>query len=251
MGLGGGRSRRRTRDTRRAGERHGKAGGSGDSGTRGVARMDPRSRATQVGDGRNEPRQCAFQAGRTRRLERRGWKKPSIAYRATLQEWTRERAPMQWAMVQGNLGAALDCPRQPGERNGAFRGGGGRTPRRSAGTTARGCAAAMGNARRQSRRRAGSARRAGERTARLEEAVAAYRAELQETTREKVPPQWAMAENNLGVGLLTLGERESGAATGGGGNGLSRRVTGADPRAGATRMGRNPAQPGRGVAGAR
>ena len=57
--------------------------------------------------------------------------------------------------------------------------------------------------------------RLGEResgTARLEEAVAAYRAALEEMTRERVPLDWAMTQNNLGIALLKLGERESGTA---------------------------------------
>src|SRR3984957_7208918 len=56
-------------------------------------------------------------------------------------------------------------------------------------------------------------------TARLEEAVAAYRATLEERTRERVPLDWARAQNNLGLALLRLGEallklgeRESGTA---------------------------------------
>ncbi|MGI8989263.1 MAG: tetratricopeptide repeat protein, partial [Bryobacteraceae bacterium] len=44
----------------------------------------------------------------------------------------------------------------------------------------------------------------------LEEAVAAYRDALKEWTRERVPLDWAMAQNNLGNALLCLGERESG-----------------------------------------
>ena len=49
-------------------------------------------------------------------------------------------------------------------------------------------------------------------TARLEEAVAADRAALEEYTRERVPLQWAATEMNLGNALTTLGERESGTA---------------------------------------
>ena len=49
-------------------------------------------------------------------------------------------------------------------------------------------------------------------TARLEEAVAAYRAALEERTRERVPLDWAMTQNNLGNALRALGERESGTA---------------------------------------
>jgi hypothetical protein len=47
-------------------------------------------------------------------------------------------------------------------------------------------------------------RRLGEResgTERLEEAVAAYQAALQEWTRERVPLDWAMTQNNLGNAL--------------------------------------------------
>ncbi len=44
----------------------------------------------------------------------------------------------------------------------------------------------------------------------LEEAVAAYREALKERTRERVPLDWAMTQNNLGTALRCLGERESG-----------------------------------------
>ena len=46
-------------------------------------------------------------------------------------------------------------------------------------------------------------------TARLEEAVAAYRAALEERTRTRVPRDWAKTQNNLGLALATLGVRES------------------------------------------
>jgi tetratricopeptide (TPR) repeat protein len=49
-------------------------------------------------------------------------------------------------------------------------------------------------------------------TARLEEAVAAFRGALEERTRERVPLQWATTQNNLGNALWTLGGRESGTA---------------------------------------
>ena len=55
--------------------------------------------------------------------------------------------------------------------------------------------------------------RSGEResgTERLEEAVVAYRAALEERTRERVPLLWATTQMNLGTALQTLGERESG-----------------------------------------
>ena len=38
-------------------------------------------------------------------------------------------------------------------------------------------------------------------TARLEEAVAAYREALKERTRERVPLEWAGTQNNLGTAL--------------------------------------------------
>src|SRR5580658_2021803 len=52
--------------------------------------------------------------------------------------------------------------------------------------------------------------RLGERdsgTARLEEAVAAYRAALEERTRERVPLDWATATGNQGVALRLVAER--------------------------------------------
>ena len=49
-------------------------------------------------------------------------------------------------------------------------------------------------------------------TAHLEEAVAAYRAALEERTRDRVPLDWAMTQMNLGTALETLGQRESGTA---------------------------------------
>ena len=47
-------------------------------------------------------------------------------------------------------------------------------------------------------------------SARLLQAVAVYRAALDEQARERVPLDWARAQNNLGVALSSLGERESG-----------------------------------------
>ena len=45
-------------------------------------------------------------------------------------------------------------------------------------------------------------------TARLDEAVAAYREALKEFTRERVPVRWAGTQMNLGNALATLGERQ-------------------------------------------
>jgi hypothetical protein len=44
-------------------------------------------------------------------------------------------------------------------------------------------------------------------TARLEEAVAAYREALQENTRERVPLDWAKSAGNQVVALMLLAER--------------------------------------------
>ncbi|WP_457852181.1 hypothetical protein, partial [Muricoccus harenae] len=49
-------------------------------------------------------------------------------------------------------------------------------------------------------------------TARLEEAVGAFRAALQERTRERVPLDWAAIQTGLGNALAALGEREAGTA---------------------------------------
>jgi tetratricopeptide (TPR) repeat protein len=49
-------------------------------------------------------------------------------------------------------------------------------------------------------------------TARLEEAVAAFREALQENTRARAPFEWARTQSNLGEALWRLGERESGTA---------------------------------------
>ncbi len=49
-------------------------------------------------------------------------------------------------------------------------------------------------------------------TARLEEAVTAYRNVLLERSRDRVPLGWAATQNNIGNALRALGERESGTA---------------------------------------
>jgi tetratricopeptide (TPR) repeat protein len=49
-------------------------------------------------------------------------------------------------------------------------------------------------------------------TAKLEEAVVAFREALKETTRERVPLEWASIQVNLGLVFTNLGERESGTA---------------------------------------
>jgi tetratricopeptide (TPR) repeat protein len=137
----------------------------------------------------------------------------SIAlYCQVLDEYPRERAPLDWATTQMNLGNALAMlgARESGtarleEAVAAYRDAlqentRARVPLEWAKTQNN-----LGNA----------LKVLGEResgTARLEEAVSAYREALQERTRARVPLQWGMTQNNLGNALRVLGERQSGTA---------------------------------------
>ena len=135
-----------------------------------------------------------------------------IAFRAALEEYTRKRVPLGWAVTQNNLGNALQTlgARESGtarleEAVTAFRAA---LEERSRERVPLDWAATQNNL--------GTAlwtlgaRESG--TARLEEAVTAFRAALEEYTRERVPLDWAMTQNNLGTALSTLGARESGTA---------------------------------------
>jgi tetratricopeptide (TPR) repeat protein len=134
------------------------------------------------------------------------------AYRTALQERTRERVPLEWAMTQNNLGSALA---RLGERESG-------TPRLEEAVTAFRAALEERTRARvplywaMTQNNLGSALQGlGERengTARLEEAVTAYRAALQEYTRERAPFEWAMTQNNVGSALARLGEREGSTA---------------------------------------
>ncbi len=135
-----------------------------------------------------------------------------VAYRAALEEMTRERVPLDWAMTQNNLGNALWSL---GERESG-------TARLEEAVSAYRAALEERTRERvplewaRTQMNLGLALWSlGEResgTARLEEAVAAYRAALEEWTRERVPLDWAMTQMNLGSALSRLGERESGTA---------------------------------------
>ncbi|MFD0935963.1 tetratricopeptide repeat protein, partial [Methylobacterium trifolii] len=134
------------------------------------------------------------------------------AYRAALEELTRERVPLNWAATQNNLGTALATlggresgPDRLEEAVSAYRAAleewtRERVPLDWAGTQNNLGAALQTLGGRESG------------TDRLEEAVAAYRAALEEWTRERVPLDWAATQNNLGTALATLGGRESGTA---------------------------------------
>ena len=145
------------------------------------------------------------QSGQREPLER-----AVVAYRAALEEWTRERVPLDWATTQNNLGNALSVlgERESGtarleEAVAAYRAALEERTRERVpldwATTQSNLGAALWTL---------GERESG--TARLEAAVAAYRAALGERTRERVPLDWATTQNNLGAALWTLGERESG-----------------------------------------
>ena len=167
------------------------------------------------------------------------------AYRAALEEHNpRAGAARLGDDAEQPRHRARDA-RRARERDGAAGGGGGGLSRGAGGMTrASGCRSTG----RRRRTNLGTALwTLGEResgTARLEEAVAAYRAALEERTRERVPLDWAMTQNNLGNALVALGRaRERDGAAGGGGRGLSRGAGGMDARAGAARLGDDAEQP--------
>ena len=132
------------------------------------------------------------------------------AYREVLEERTRERVPLQWAMTQNNLGSALT---RLGERESgtgrleeavdAYREALKESTRERVPLQWAMTQSNLGNA----------LFSLGEResgTGRLEEAVDALREALEERTREHVPLQWAITQSNLASALSSLGERESG-----------------------------------------
>jgi tetratricopeptide (TPR) repeat protein len=138
--------------------------------------------------------------------------KAVAAYRQTLKELPRERAPLEWAITQNNLGNALS-----------------RLGERESGTAKlEQAVAAYHEALKEfthertpldwamTQNNLGNAlSRLGEResgTATLEQAITPYREALKEFTRERVPLDWAMTQDNLGGALSRLGERESDAA---------------------------------------
>lgn len=131
-------------------------------------------------------------------------------YRQLLQEYRRERVPLQWAMTQNNLGEALTVlgARESGtmrleEALSAFREALNENMRERVpldwAMTQHNLGWALWEL---GKREAGSAR--------LEEAVTAFREALKERTRERVPLAWAMTQNNLAATLTVIGARESG-----------------------------------------
>ncbi|MEJ2117032.1 MAG: tetratricopeptide repeat protein [Alphaproteobacteria bacterium] len=131
------------------------------------------------------------------------------SYRKALSGWTRDKAPLTWAMAQNSLGNTLIAL---GERDGnparlnqavvSYREAlkervRERVPLDWAATQNNLGAVLMtlggleGN------------------PARYEEAAAAYRSSLEERSREQAPFLWALAQKKLGAALLRLGERET------------------------------------------
>ena len=131
-------------------------------------------------------------------------------YREALEEWTRERKPLQWAMTQSNLGNTLLAL---GERESG-------TERLMEAVAAYRAALEECTCEQHplhwanAKSNLGNALCAlGEResgTERLMESVSAYRAALEVWSRERAPAYRALAQNNLGNALRILGEREGG-----------------------------------------
>ncbi|MGF1476774.1 MAG: hypothetical protein ACFB6S_14545 [Geminicoccaceae bacterium] len=128
-------------------------------------------------------------------------------YGQALEEKTRERVPLDWAMTQNNLGDALWTL---GQRESDTK------------RLEEAVEAFKASLEEQTRERVpldwamtqnnlGIAlsilgqRESG--TGRLEQSVEAFQAALEEYTRERVPLDWAMTQNNLGGALQILGER--------------------------------------------
>ena len=80
-------------------------------------------------------------------------------------------------------------------------------------------------------------------TARLEAAVAAYRAALYERTRDQAPLEWAAAQMGLATALWRLGEGRRDGTAAGSGNRLLCGAAGMVARTGAHRMGNGTAGP--------
>jgi tetratricopeptide (TPR) repeat protein len=132
------------------------------------------------------------------------------AFHKALNERTRARAPLDWAMTQTNLGNAL---LRLGEReSGTARLEQAVRAHRAALDEYTREAAPLEWAATQNNLGAALAalgrRQSG--TKKLEEAVAAFKAALEERTRERVPLDWVSTQTNLGGAFQALGEREGG-----------------------------------------
>lgn len=130
------------------------------------------------------------------------------AYRAALENYTLDRAPLNWCCTQNNLGNALALL---GEYQGS---------RELLEQSVIAYRRALAQWRRDAEPLDWASTQnnlgialliLGEQetsTLRLNEAVNAYRAALEEVTQYQFPQNWAAIQNNLGIALRTLGERE-------------------------------------------
>ena len=164
----------------------------------------------------------------------------ATAYRPALEENTRERFPLDWAMTQKNLGTAL-------RHSGSARAAPARleqavnAPRRARGVDPRARPARLGEDADEPRQRTleGSA------SARADGAARAGGRRLPRrpggATRERVPLDWARTQMNLGnCARRPRRPRERHGAARGGGRRLPRRAGGTDPRARPARLGDGP-----------
>lgn len=131
------------------------------------------------------------------------------AYRAALEEHTRDSVPLNWAMTQNNLGNALQ---EQGARDG--------DPQRLEAAVAAFRFALEEFTRERlpldwamTQNNLGTALAAlGQPTSDpqlMQQAVAAFRTALEEYTEDRVPLDWAMTQMNLGNALMSLGKREN------------------------------------------
>lgn len=153
--------------------------------------------------------------------QRAHWQQAGACYQAALEVYTRESAPIAWALAQIALGDALkhEADLAPGGEQTALLGQAVDAYRAALEVFSRdrlplGWALAQnnqGNARTAQARLAVGAVRAGL----LEQALAAYRAALDVRARERLPAEWAATQNNLGQALgvqvqLAVGAERSG-----------------------------------------
>ena len=137
-------------------------------------------------------------------------KQAVAAYRAALQELTRERVPLDWATTQNNLGNVLqilgkrECDAEYLKQAiAAYRAALQELTRERVPVAWARTQKNLGSALQVLGARESDAEY-------LKQAIAACRAALQELPREHVPLDWARTQNNLGNALATLGKLESG-----------------------------------------
>ena len=205
--------------------------------SRGAQGQDARAVAAGLGDDAEQSGHCVERpGGRSEGAEAARLLGESVAaYREALKVRTREQLPQDWAMTQNNLGTALSdrrAERRSGSGAAVGRIGGG-VSRGAQGLHARAVAAGLGDDAEQSGHcveRPGGRSEGAEAARLLGEAVAAYREALKVRTREQLPQDWAMTQNNLGNALERLRRAErrggGGAAAGRSGGGVSRGAEG-------------------------